>query len=134
MTLLRPPCPFRLSVMIILALFIMTASVSLTAQVAHDTRYNGTDIQLHKFQPRVTPEQASQPAPGQSADDFTARQIVALEQEKNSRTPAQQKIDSNLLYTMRMLRGQAPAPGVPFLYTGVDLDENNNMVVDITAN
>ncbi len=32
------------------------------------------------------------------------------------------------------MRGQAAAPGVPFLYTGVDLDQNNNVIVDITAN
>jgi uncharacterized repeat protein (TIGR01451 family) len=134
MTTLLRRHSLRLFATIIFMLSIMTASVSLNAQMGRDTPYNGTDIHLHKFQPRVTPEQASQPAPGQSADDFTAQQIVAMEQEKNSRTPAQQKIDSNLLYTMRMLRGQAPAPGVPFLYTGVDLDENNNMVVDIAAN
>jgi hypothetical protein len=62
------------------------------------------------------------------------QQIVALEQEKGSRTPTQLKIDSNLLYTMRMLAGKPAAPGVDFLNTGVDLDENNNLIVDITAN
>ncbi|HWX53143.1 MAG TPA: S8 family serine peptidase [Verrucomicrobiae bacterium] len=121
---------FRSSVAIVLALLI-TATISLRAQVMRD---NGTDIQLHKFRPRVTPEQATHPSTGQDANAFAAQQIVALEQEKSSRTPAQQKIDSNLLYTIRMMRGQPAAPGVPFLHTGVDVDQNDNLVVDITAN
>lgn len=63
-----------------------------------------------------------------------AQQIQALEQEKGSRTAEQQKIDSNVLYTVRMLQGQAAAPGISFLHTGVELDQNDNLVVDITAN
>jgi subtilase family protein len=35
---------------------------------------------------------------------------------------------------VRMLAGQPAAPGVASLYTGVDLDRNNNIVVDIVAN
>ncbi len=65
---------------------------------------------------------------------LAAQQILALEQDKDSRTLAQRKLDSNLLYTVRMMRGESAAPGVPFLYTGVDLDDNNNVAVDITAN
>src|SRR5262249_46671538 len=36
-------------------------------------------------------------------------------------------------YTTRMLAGQPAAPGVQYLYTGVDLDANNNIVVDMVA-
>jgi hypothetical protein len=63
-----------------------------------------------------------------------AQQMLALQQEKASRTPAQQKVDSNVLYTIRMLAGQPAAPGVSYLYTGVDLDASNNIVADIVAN
>jgi subtilisin family serine protease len=119
----------RSSLAILLGLF-ATASL-LGAQVVRD---NGTDIHLHKFQPQVAPEVASQPAPGQDANSFAAQQIVAMEQEKGARTAVQRKIDSNLLYTMRMMNGKSAAPGVPFVSTGIDLDQNGNMVVDITAN
>jgi Subtilase family len=119
----------RSSLAIVLGLF-ATASL-LGAQVVRD---NGTDIHLHKFQPPVAPEVASKPAPGQDANAFAALQIVAMEQEKGMRTAVQRKIDSNLLYTMRMMSGQSAAPGIPVVYTGIDLDEKGRMVVDITAN
>jgi len=114
---------------------LMTAAVALSAQSAQDT---GTDLKFHKFQPKVPPEQAAKTAAAQlpgpaGMSAGAAQQIQALEQEKDSRTPAQQKIDSNVLYTIRMLQGKPAAPGIPYLYTGVDLDENNNIVVDIVA-
>jgi hypothetical protein len=60
-------------------------------------------------------------------------QINALEEDKQSRTPVQRKISSRLIYTARMLQGQAAAPGVPVLFTNLELDEQNNFFVDITA-
>src|SRR5260370_36201190 len=119
----------------IFALSLMAASVSLRAEVGQDT---GTDLKFHKFQPKVPPEKAPSVAaqiPGPNGMSLgAAQQIQALQQEKDSRTPAQRKIDSNVLYTLRMLQGQPAAPGVPYLHTGIDLDENNNLVVDIVAN
>jgi len=122
---------------IILPLFLMTAFVSVHAQLVLD-KPTVTDLKSHKFQPKVLPEQAaSTPAaqtPGPNGMSMgAAQQIQALEQEKESRTAAQQKIDSNVLYTLRMLQGRPAAAGVPYLYTGIDLDENNNVIVDITA-
>src|SRR5262249_34431255 len=38
-----------------------------------------------------------------------------------------------IIYTMRMLAGQPAAPGVQYLYTGVDLDQSDNIVVDMAA-
>src|ERR1700735_208806 len=117
-----------------LAIFVLTASAPLSAQT---TRPSGTDIQFHKFVPIVPPENskfaaanASDPA---QVNSVISQQIQLLMQEKASRTPAQQKIDSNVLYTIRMMRGQQAAPGVTSLYTGVDLDQNNRIVVDIVA-
>ncbi len=43
------------------------------------------------------------------------RQIESLSSEKRSRTPAQRKLDSQLLYALRMGRGEALASGVPSL-------------------
>jgi hypothetical protein len=103
-----------------------------------------TDVQLHKFQPKGQPGQAAQEAsPAETSNQGTSsngisatavQQILALQQEKASRTPAQQKVDSNVLFTIRMMAGQPAAPGVPFLYTGIDLDTDNRVVVDIVAN
>ena len=100
-----------------------------------------TDLQLHKFQPAISPALAVQSA---SSSDLSvdasgmsrlaASQIAALQREKNSRTAAQRKIDSNVLYTERMLQGTNAAPGVASLDTGVMLDGNNNIVVDMVAN
>ena len=98
-----------------------------------------TDLQFHKFQPKVSPEKQALSLPNlgklPNGLSITAvQQMLALQQEKDSRTPAQQKIDSNVLYTIRMLAGKPAAPGVSYLYTGVDLDANNNVVADIVAN
>jgi len=103
MILLRHVRSFRLPGTIILALFMMTAAVSLPAQGT------GADLKFHKFQPKVPPEQAAPAAQGQvpgpaGMSAGAAQQIQALEQEKESRTPAQQKIDSNVLYTISRLR------------------------------
>jgi hypothetical protein len=61
-------------------------------------------------------------------------QIQSLLLEKESRTPTQQKIDSNLLYSLKIARGQAVAPGVPTLDTGLSTDLSSNIEVDIAAN
>jgi uncharacterized repeat protein (TIGR01451 family) len=125
---------------IALVMFFAGASDSSSAQgVSQDAQNTGTDLKLHKFVPKIPPEIAT-PAPANQTlnttglSALTVQQIEMLEMEKVSRTPSQRKIDSNVLFTMRMLQGQSAAPGIPYLNTGVDLDQNNNIVVDITAN
>ena len=129
---------FTCTTTILFLLFVLTSGVLLSGQTTKDSV---TDLHLHKFQPKVAPELAGQSDTSQSTgpsvngiSPFAAQQMNALQKEKISRTPAQQKIDSNLLYTIRMLAGQPAAPGVSYLYTGVDLDANNNIVVDMVAN
>src|SRR5215204_5753655 len=61
------------------------------------------------------------------------QQIGALIQEKESRSESQQKIDSRLLYKLRMERGEAIADGVPTLDTGLQVDGNGFIAVEITA-
>lgn len=73
-------------------------------------------------------------APQSSADisPEALAQIEALIRDKESRTPAQQKIDSQLLYQARMDRGEAIAANVPTLETDLKV-EDGKVTVDITA-
>jgi Subtilase family len=60
-------------------------------------------------------------------------QIQALVAEKRGRTPAQRKVDSNLLYEAKQRRGLAVANGVPPLQTGIPVSDRGTVIVDITA-
>jgi hypothetical protein len=60
-------------------------------------------------------------------------QIAALIQEKESRSPVEQKIDSQLIYQIKMSHGQAVANNVTALQTDVDVDTQGKAEVDITA-
>ena len=140
MSCFRDLHPRQMRLPIALALLITSASAVLSAQAFHNAQGvraqdNGSDVKFHKFQPAIQPEEAVTTGTTQGQfDTVTTRQIMVLEQEKASRTVTQQKIDSNVLYTVRMLAGKEAAPGVRSLNTGVDLDDGNNLLVDITAN
>lgn len=61
-------------------------------------------------------------------------QIESLIKEKEGRTPAQQKIDSQLLYRVKMNRNELIAPGVPSLETDlVEYDDEGQTLVDIST-
>ena len=62
-----------------------------------------------------------------------ARQLKALDDEKESRNPAQQKIDSQLIFAGKMYRGKQVADGIPALDVEVGLGTDGFVVVDITA-
>ncbi len=68
-----------------------------------------------------------------SISPAAARQIEALMQEKASRTTAQKKIDSRLLYTIKMESRERIAEGVDTLVTGLKADERGFIEVDIIA-
>jgi hypothetical protein len=93
---------------------------------------------IHRFQPPVSARSADAlptndvANPGELSES-ALRQIDALEEDKQARTPTQRKISSRLIYTARMLQGQSAAPGIPVLYTNLELDEQNNLFVDIAA-
>ena len=53
--------------------------------------------------------------------------------EKDSRTPAQLKINSRLLYEIYRRRGEAEQKGVPPGPTGVDIDAHGRALVDVRA-
>jgi hypothetical protein len=126
--------PLMVRLSLVLTLLAISTSSALQAQVLQNTTNPGTDVKFHKFQPPVQPEAAVTVGATQAQfDALTTQQISALELEKASRTPTQQKIDSNVLYTIRMMAGKAPAPGIVSLNTGVDVDDSNNLIVDVTA-
>lgn len=54
-------------------------------------------------------------------------------QEKGKRTPAQKKIDSQLLYALYRKRGEAKAKGVPSGELRVKFDEKGRAIISIRA-
>ena len=77
---------------------------------------------------------AAPPAPADDDLGAAARaQINALVREKESRTPAQRKLDANLLFALRQHRHENAAPGVARLETDVAIDDTDGTEVDITA-
>ena len=60
-------------------------------------------------------------------------QLAALQSEKLSRSPAQRQIDSQLLSELKKYRGQAIAQGVSTLKTGVEIDPDGRVLVDLQA-
>jgi hypothetical protein len=62
-----------------------------------------------------------------------AMQIQALTAEKASRTPAQKRIDSQLLYKHKMALGLPVAPGVPTLNVQTTTAADGREIVDVTA-
>jgi len=101
------------------------------------TDESGVVVKIHRFQaPAVAQTAPPASAAGAKKGELSAsaiQQIDALEQDKQTRTPAQVKISSHLIYTARMLQGQQAAPGIPVLHTNLELDEQNNMLVDMKA-
>ena len=63
--------------------------------------------------------------------DSALRQIEALQLEKESRTPAQQKMDSQLIYAAKQSRHEAIASGVPLLQVAVEFAPDGRILVDI---
>jgi hypothetical protein len=72
--------------------------------------------------------------PGVPISKTAAAQIQALVQEKRSRTPIQQKINSSILYTLKARRGDALIRSVSALNTFVRVNSNNNIQVVVKTN
>jgi hypothetical protein len=130
---------FRAFLSVVLLMFVAATLIPCSAQTAK-AQDAGVDVQTHKFVPKGPVGQlppgaqsmaAQKPQSGISATAIA--QINALQQEKRSRTPVQKKIDSQVLATSRMMQNQPVADGIQYVYTDVDLDQDDNLVVDITA-
>ena len=65
----------------------------------------GLDVRTHKFRPGISPDRAAEDASGTAMESeaaialTAARQMNALLQDKQTRTAAQKKISSKLIYT-----------------------------------
>jgi len=77
---------------------------------------------------------SAQQEPAAPMSESAARQINSLIQEKESRTAAQKKIDSQLLYAAKENRGERITNEVETLEVNVNADENGVVPVDIQAN
>ena len=62
------------------------------------------------------------------------KQLAAIRAEKESRTPAQRKIDSHLLYAEKAARHVAFPPGFLHVATGLPTDPQAQVNVDVTGN
>jgi hypothetical protein len=71
-------------------------------------------------------------APGAIAR-AAAHQPAPIASEKEARTPAQRKINSQLLYEIYRRRGEERRKGVPPGPTGVDVDGRGRALVDVRA-
>ena len=68
-----------------------------------------------------------------NSDPSNSAQKVGVGSEKRARTPAQQKIDSQLLYAIYRERGEAQAKGVPTGELRIKFDEKGRAFVSIRA-
>src|SRR6185295_2908005 len=84
--------------------------------------------------PRLAATGAQEPVVSDISPDALA-QIGALLGEKESRTPAQQKLSSRLVYAIKMARGEAIAPGVARLDVKIATaaTDANRVTVDVRA-
>jgi hypothetical protein len=73
------------------------------------------------------------PAQGRAPSSALLRQIDALREEKASRTPAQRKIGSRLLYASKIHRGVGIARVIPTLRTSVEVATDGTTLVDLRA-
>jgi hypothetical protein len=62
------------------------------------------------------------------------QQITALIQEKNARSAGRRKMDSRLIYGIKMEQGEQVAAGIDTLDVRLPLDDDGEVIVDITAN
>ena len=69
---------------------------------------------------------------GSSELCFADTRIQTVQDEKASRTAAQKKIDSQLLYALKQKRGETE--GVPTEPIDIEVDQKGRALVDISAN
>ncbi|MDJ0610904.1 MAG: S8 family serine peptidase [Kiloniellales bacterium] len=65
--------------------------------------------------------------------DTAKKQIETLMEEKAARTPAQQKINSQLLYEMKRRRGDPAMRAVPTLRSSIEVARDGTTLVDMKA-
>ena len=82
----------------------------------------------------VSAQKTPRPKSDEKVSPEAARQIEALTKEKKSRSKAQEKIEARLLHEIKKQRGEPLAEGVMTLSTGVKVDSEGYVEVEISAN
>ena len=106
-----------------LLLLLLTVVIGVVVGYFHEGRFFAVSAQKTphpKSDEKVSPE--------------AARQIEALTKEKKSRSKAQEKIEARLLHEIKKQRGEPLAEGVMTLSTGVKVDSEGYVEVEISAN
>jgi Spy/CpxP family protein refolding chaperone len=70
---------------------------------------------------------------GEKLSDRARQQIEALMQEKSMRSRGRKKMDSRLIYRIKMRRGEKIADGVDSLEVQLPVNNRGNVIIDITA-
>ncbi len=81
----------------------------------------------------LLPALSSAQAGSGAIDPAAINQIAALLAEKDARTPAEQKVDSNLLYAIKQQVGISQSAAAASLQTDVAISAGQTTIVDITA-
>ncbi|MDA3896178.1 MAG: S8 family serine peptidase [Desulfobacteraceae bacterium] len=76
---------------------------------------------------------ASSSGMGTELSPALQQQIKILSQEKADRTPAQKKMDSQLIYALKIKHKDPVMNSLPMLRASVDIDPEGTVLVDITA-
>ncbi len=119
----------------LLFLIALAASASgsrLAATAARDEQNRQPPV-TDNTAPTVAQIQNTQPPGTDEIAPSALAQIQAVLAEKATRTPAQQKMDSQLIYAIKMARGQAIAAGVGSLETDLPRESDARVTVDVTA-
>jgi hypothetical protein len=112
-------------------LLLISLSVCAVAAGTSVTLLSSRSASAQRLKGTMVSAGIDQQGPGLSTD--TIQQITALVADKESRTPAQQKIDSQLLQAIRESRGQKMASGVQLAPVNVGTDVSGDVKVDISA-
>jgi hypothetical protein len=119
---------------LILAVFAVSVSAAILSGLLPAGMLSGP------AQAQVQPDKgkrADQPGSNQdNADgisDSARKQIAGLIDEKRNRSAARKKMDSRLIYSIKMSRGEELAPGLSTLDLSIPLSEEGRPIIDITA-
>ncbi len=114
------------------AFSLLFVALAVAAGVAGSASSRGGTRAKRPAPPQAAP--ATQSQSGEQISPSAQQQIAALMAEKRSRTSAQKKMDSRLIYGAKMARGEQIAEGVETLQVNLPKAADGRTIVDITAN
>ncbi len=127
----------RISITRLCAVFIGLGTLTLISMASSSNyRFNGVfglKKLLNKVVPTARAAQVNSPSAGNTLSTEAMQQIAALLAEKESRTPQERKLASQLLQAIRESRGQQMAAGVPLERANVNVSDSGMVLIDIKA-